>query len=161
MIILSERPQVSLFDHVLLRCFNVDPFRIVNRSGVIADTDDFDAALVSERQSCDRTDVAESLHDRGASSRIHLQHVHRALDQIHHTATGRFAPAFGAADRDRFAGNDFVHSVTHVDRVGVHEPRHHLFVRAHVRPHDVGVRPDERNHFLHVTARDGLEFPPR
>ena len=161
MIILSERPQVPLLDHVLLGCFNVDPFRIVNRCGVIADPDDFDAALVGQRQSCDRTDVAESLHDRGAFFRIHLQHVHRALDEINDAATSSFTPAFGPADGDRFAGDDFIHGVAHVNGVGVHEPRHDLFVGAHVRAHDVGVRTDERNHFLHVTARHGLEFRPR
>ena len=161
MIILSERPQVPLLPHVLLGCFDVDALGIVNRSGMIADPDDFDAALVRERQSCDRTDVAESLHDCGAFSRINLQHVHRALDEVNDAAPGGFTPAFGSADSDRFAGHDFIHRVSLVNGVGVHEPRHDLFVGAHVRTHDVGVRTDERNHFLHVAARDSLEFRAR
>ena len=45
-----------------------------------------------------------------------------------------------------------------VNRISVHEPGHDLLVRAHVRAHDVGVRPDERNHLLHVTARNRFEF---
>ena len=106
----------------------------------------------------DRADVAEALDDRGAFLRVHLQHVHRALDQINDAASGRFAPAFGAADRDRFAGDDLVHAVALVDRIGVHEPGHDLLVRAHVGAHDVGMRADERDHLLHVTARDGFEF---
>src|SRR5207249_9282085 len=63
MIILSEGPQISLLKHVLLGGFHVNSLRIVDCCGVIADPDDFDAAFVSERQSCHRTDVAEPLHD--------------------------------------------------------------------------------------------------
>src|SRR5262245_41993339 len=47
MIVLCKRAQVTLLDHVLLGGFNVDPFRIVNRSYVIADPDNVDATLVS------------------------------------------------------------------------------------------------------------------
>src|SRR5262245_58552341 len=71
MIILSKRAQVPLLDHVLLGAFNINPFRIVNRSGVIADSDDFDSALIGKRQSRNRTDVAEPLHNCGAFFRIH------------------------------------------------------------------------------------------
>src|SRR5438093_337184 len=63
MVVLSERPQISLLKHMLLRGFHINSLRIVDRCGVIADPDDFDAAFVGERQSCDRADVAESLHD--------------------------------------------------------------------------------------------------
>ncbi len=48
-----------------------------------------------------------------------------------------------------------------INRIGVHEPRHDLFVRAHVRPHDVGVRTDEGDHFLHVAPRDAFQFGAR
>ena len=51
MVVLGERPQIPLLDHVLLGRFDVDPFRIVNRGGVIADPDDFDAALVARATS--------------------------------------------------------------------------------------------------------------
>ena len=44
-------------------------------------------------------------------SGLHLQHVERALDEIHHAAPGRLAPSRSAADRDRFAGDDFRHGV--------------------------------------------------
>src|SRR5215211_3355080 len=47
-IILSKRTQVTFLDHVLLGGFDVNSFRIVNRSGVIADPDNLDAALVGE-----------------------------------------------------------------------------------------------------------------
>ena len=128
---------------------------------MIADPDNFDAALVGERKGCHGADVAESLYDRGAFFGIHLQHVHRALDEIHDAATSGFAPAFSPADRNRFAGDDFIHGVAHVDGVSIHEPRHDLFIRAHVRTHDVGVRANEWNHLLHVTTRDRFELLTR
>jgi len=36
-----------------------------------------------------------------------------------------------------------------------------LFVRAHIRAHDIGVRSNKRNHLLHVTARNGFELGAR
>src|SRR5205085_4537939 len=156
-----ERAQVSFLDNMLLGFGDVDALRIIERHRRIAESDDFHAGLQGERQGRHGTDVSESLHDRSALFRIHLEHVHRALDQVNNAAPSRLTPSFGAADRDRFAGDDFVHAIALVNRIGVHEPRHDLLVRAHVRTHDVGVRADERNHLLHVTARHGLELVPR
>ena len=48
-IALIERAQISFFQNVLLRCFHVDSFGIVNGSGRIADTHDFDSGLQRER----------------------------------------------------------------------------------------------------------------
>ena len=157
----SERAQISLLDHVLLGFRDIDPVRVVKRDGRIADANNFHPRLVSERQRGDGTDVAKSLDNRGAFLGIDFQHVHRPLDQINNAAAGGFTPAFRAADRDRFAGDDFVHAIPLIDRIGVHEPRHDLLVRPHVGAHDVGMRTDERNHFLHVTPRDGFELVPR
>ena len=161
MIALRERAQVSLLQHVLFSCFDVDSFGVVNCSVCVANADDFDAALVGKRKSCHRAHIAKSLHDGGAFLGIHLQHVHGPLDQVNNTAPGCFASAFGAADGDRFASNDFIDGITHVNGVGVHEPGHDLFVGTHVGPHDVGMWPDKGDHFLHVSARDSLQFPAR
>src|SRR4029079_7966142 len=128
---------------------------------MIADPDNFDAALVRERKSCHGTDVAESLYDRGAFLRIHFQHVHRALDEINDAPPGGFTPALGPADGDWFASYDFIHRESLVNGISVHEPGHDLFVGAHIRAHDVGVRTNKWNHLLHVTARHGLELRPR
>ena len=69
MVGLVERFQMSLLEDVLLGGFYVDSFRIVDRGVGIADPNDFDAALVGEREGCHRTDIAESLHDRQCTCR--------------------------------------------------------------------------------------------
>ena len=91
---------------MLLGRFYIDSFRVVNRSVGIADPNDLDAALVRERESCDRTDVSEALHDSGAFFGVYLQDVHGALDQVNHAAASRFAAAFRSPDGDRFARDD-------------------------------------------------------
>ena len=45
--------------------------------------------------------------------------------------------------------------------IGVHEPGHHLLVGAHVRRHHVDARADERDHLLHVAARQVFQFAQR
>src|SRR4030095_11356377 len=104
---------------MLLGRFYIDSFRVVNRSVGIADTDDFDAALVGERESCDRTDIAEPLHNRRTLLGIEFQHAHGALDQVDNSTPGGFSPAFGAANGDRLSSNDFIHRVAHVNGVSV------------------------------------------
>ena len=140
---------------------DVDPLGIINCCVRVADPDDFDTTFVGERKSRDRANITEPLHDGGTFLGVHLEHVHGALDQINSAAPGCFAPPFSPTDGDRFAGHNFIDGVAHVNGVGVHEPSHDLFVSAHVRPHDVGVRSDEWNHLLHVAARDRLQFGAR
>ena len=45
-----------------------------------------------------------------------------------------------------------------MDRVSIHHPGHHLFVRAEVGSHHVHLRADERDHLLRVTARQPLQL---
>ena len=47
----GERAQISLLDHVLLGFRDVDPVRIVERDGRIADADNFHAGLVARATS--------------------------------------------------------------------------------------------------------------
>ena len=106
-------------------------------------------------------DIAEALHDRGGTRRRQPDALHRAVRQIGDAAAGGLAPALGAAGRDRLAGDDLGDGAALVHGIGVHEPRHHLLVGAHVGRHHVGVRTDERDHLLHVAARQVLQLVPR
>ena len=83
---------------MLLGRLHIDSLWIVNGSIGIADPDDLDATLECERESCDRPDIAEALHDGRAFVRVHLQHVHGALDQINDSAASSFAATFSPAD---------------------------------------------------------------
>ena len=105
-----------------------------------------------------RADVAESLDDGGRVGGRDVESVERAKGEERHAVTGRLAPAKRAAGADRLAGDDLRHGHALVHGVGVHEPGHHLLVGAHVRRHDVGARPDEGNHLLHVAAAEVLEL---
>ena len=46
-------------------------------------------------------------------------------------------------------------------RIGVHDPRHGLFIGAHVGRHDIHLRSDEGNHLLGEPAREPLNFRAR
>src|SRR5581483_7362015 len=148
----AEFAKVTFFDHVLFGRFDVNSLGIVEGHVRITDAHNFYAALVSQRQRRDRSDVAKPLHDRGAFFGVQLQNVHGAFNQVHDAAPGGFAAPFGSAERYRLASHNFADAIALVHRIGVHEPGHHLLVGAHVGSHDVGMRTDKGNHFLHVTA---------
>ncbi len=89
------------------------------------------------------------------------ERLHGAKGEEGDAVAGRLAPPERAAGVDRLAGDDLRHGDALVHRIGVHEPGHDLLVGAHVRRHDVDARADERDHLLHVAARQVLEFPRR
>ncbi len=134
---------------------DIDAVGAVKGGEGVADAGDFHAVLVGETEGGDGADIAEALDDGGAVVGLHLEDVHRALDEIDDAAPGRFAPAGGAADAHRLAGDDLGDSVALVDGIGVHEPRHDLLVCAHVGANDIGMRAHEGNHLLHVAAGRG------
>ena len=92
---------------------------------------------------------------------LDLQPGQSAFDQVNNAASGRLAPAGGAADRHRLAGHDLADRMADIGGIGVHEPGHDLLVGAHVGRHDVGMRPDERDHLLHIAAGHRLQLTLR
>ena len=62
---------------------------------------------------------------------------------------------------DRLAGDDLRHGVPLMHRPRIHEPRHDLLIGAHIRTDDIGARPDEGDHLLHVAARERLQLARR
>ena len=138
----------------------IETARIEIARGVVGHADQLDAML---RQRLHRiaADIAEPLHDRGGTRRRQTDALQRAPDQIGDAAAGRFTPALGAAGGDRLAGDDLGHRPALIHGIRVHEPRHDLLVGAHVGRHHVGVRTDERDHLLHVAARQALQFVAR
>ena len=73
--------------------------------------------------------------------------------QADQTTPGRFSPRYRPSKGRRFSGNDSRFSVTHVCRVGVHDPAHGVFVGTHVWGWDVLVRADELDDLHGVTTR--------
>ena len=141
-----------------LHGLQVDALRIVKRGVRVGQTDDLYPRLEIQRLRGHRPHVAEALDDRRPARGLDLERIQRPLDQKRHAAPGGFPPSRRTAQEHGLAGDDLVDRMPHVGAVGVHEPRHDLFVGAHVRTHDVGVRPDEGDHFLHVAAADGFQL---
>ena len=79
----------------------------------------------------------------------------------HHAAAGRFAPARGAANLERLAGDDRGCGVADVHRIGVHHPRHDLRVSVDVRRRHVFLRADRVDDFGDVAPRQRFDFALR
>ena len=136
---------------------NIEPGRIVQRAGMIADRDDLQAVLMQLQRRIG-ADIAKALDHGGRRAGIDRELLQHPSREIGDAAAGGFAPAQRAARRHRLAGHDLGHGAALIHRVGVHEPGHHLLVGAHVRRHHVGVRTDERNHLLHVATRQRFQL---
>ena len=137
--------------------FEVDALGVVEGAGVVGDRDDF-GAVGGEGEGGFAADVAEALDGDGgfAQRDFHIREVF--FDEVGDAGAGGFAAALGAADGDGFAGDDGGGDVADVVGIGVHHPAHDFFVGADVGGGDIGVRPEEVDHFLHVAAGEVLEF---
>ena len=136
---------------------NIEPGRIVQRAGVIADGDDLQPVLMQLQRRI-RSDIAKALDHGGRGAWIDRQLLQHAPGEIGDAAPRCFAPAERAARRYRLAGDDLGHGAALVHRIGVHEPGHHLLIGAHVGRHHVGMRTDEGNHLLHVAPRQRFQL---
>ena len=105
-------------------------------------------------------DIAKALDHGGRAAGLDRELLEHAPGEIGDAAAGSLAAAERAARRHRLAGDDLGHGAALVHRIGVHEPGHHLLVGAHVGRHHVGMRADERNHLLHVAARQPFQLAP-
>ena len=79
----------------------------------------------------------------------------------HHAAAGRFAAAERSAHDDRLAGDDGGFGVADVHAVGVHDPRHDLFVGVDVGRRHVLVGADGVDDFRDVAPRERFQFARR
>ena len=79
-------------------------------------------------------------------------------DRVDRAACGRLVSSFAATDRQRLAGDDRESGVPVMHRVRVHDPRHRLRVRVHVRCGDVPVRADEKLDLRRVATRERFEL---
>ena len=138
---------------------DVEAVLVVKRAGMIADRDHLEPELM-QLQSRIGADIAKALNHGGGIVGVDRKFSHHPLGEMRNAAPRCFAPAQCAAGGDRLAGDDLGHGASLIHRIGVHEPGHHLLVGAHVGCHHVGVRPDERNHLLHVAPRQRLELMP-
>src|SRR5437868_1441929 len=105
---------------------------------MIAYADDTGAEFMKESR-CVASHVAKALDDNARVPRRDIQYAKGAFSQKDDPSAGRFAAAQCSAAGEWFAGYNFPDSASLVHGIGVHEPRHNLFIGAHVWGHDVGV----------------------
>ena len=79
----------------------------------------------------------------------------------HDAAPGRLAPALGSAQRHGLAGDDGCLGAADVHGVGVHDPRHDLFVGVDVWRRDVLVGTDRVDDLGDVAPRESFELALR
>ena len=79
----------------------------------------------------------------------------------HHAAAGGFAASARSAHVQRLAGDDGGDGLPHVHGVGVHHPRHGLFVGVDVGRRNVFLGADELDQLGGVAAGHALQFAAR
>ncbi len=90
-----------------------------------------------------------------------LEMAARLAHAEQHAAPGRFATSERAAQLERLAGDHRGLGAPLVHRVGVHEPRHHLFVGVDVRSRDVALGTEQIRQVGRVATGQSFEFALR
>ena len=122
--------------------FGVDAVFIVEAAADFTDADDFVSRLGHEARGVG-TDVAKTLDDDARGLAVESELFNGLLADDKDAASGGFAATAGAANVDGLAGDDGGHGLAHVHGVGVHDPRHGLFVGIDVGGGDVFFGADE------------------
>ena len=156
----AEPGQHAVRGDVRLDRVQRQPRRVEQGGGVVADAGDGHAEPPGQGVGGHAADVAEHLGRSPCCRWWQADRLARPVHQVRDAPPGRLPPPLGAAERHGLAGDDLADRVALVHGVGVHEPRHHLLVGAHVRRHDVRLRTDERDHLLHVAAGHRLQLAP-
>jgi hypothetical protein len=137
----------------------VDAARIPQSTRSIADADHFHA-VGGERERGVRSDIAESLYDGRSIFGRDADLVEGIGSEEGDAVAGGLGASGGALHADGLAGDDRRHQVTGMGGVGIGDPRHGLFVGAHVRGHDIDFGADEGQDFHGEAAGESLEFAP-
>jgi hypothetical protein len=99
------------------------------------------------------SNIAETLDDRGALLGCNTNLFAGTAEEVSDTAAGDFAPSLGTAEIDRLSYYDLGNHMALGRRVGIHEQGHELFVGSRIGRHDVGLKANERDHFLQIPFR--------
>ena len=143
MLVIGVQPGKSAHPAVLLpvgeQGGNVEPAPRVDTASHVRNCADGETRLVHELRG-PAADVAEALHGDGRLRDLHAEAL-ACLDRDDvHTASGRARATLAAADLERLAGHRRGDRVAGLHRERVHDPRHDLGGRVHVRRRDVRLR---------------------
>src|SRR5208283_3886395 len=137
-----------------------DAVLVVQAAAHFPDADDLVTCLIHQQGGIG-AHVAEALHDDARALARQAQLLAGLIAHHHHAAAGGFATSAGAADVDGLSGDDGGDRLPHVHGVGVHHPRHDLFVGVDVGGGDVFFRADEFDQLGGVAAGHALQFAHR
>src|SRR5205807_5204317 len=105
--------------------------------------------------------IAEALHNHAAALARQAKLLDGLVAYHHHAAAGSLAASTGAADVDGLPRHHRRDCLAHVHGIGVHHPRHDLFVGIHVGRGNVFFRSDEFDQLGGVAPRHALDFAHR
>ncbi len=144
---------------MLAQLRHVQAFGIVHAAERICDGKNLGAVL-GQGKGGNGAHIAKPLYCCGCLLHLDAERVGGAVDKVGHPAAGSLVTPQRAADGKGLAGHDTGNTVSHVDGIAVHHPRHYLRVGPQVRCHHVDLWANKRDHLLHVPARQALEFAP-
>ena len=111
---------------------------------------------------CDHSaDVSEALDCSRAFAEIYTQMFRRLDNRIDDAAACRFFSSQSAADGHWLAGDYLRHRTSFVLRVGIHDPRHDLFIRSHIRSGHIDIGANEVKNFSREASGHGLKLVAR
>src|SRR5579872_6668650 len=140
--------------------FQVDAVLVVEPATYFGDTDNFIARLVHQLR-CVGADVTESLHDDAGAFAIDAQFSAGLVADDHYAAAGGLAASARTANVDGLSRHDGSNRLAHVHGVGIHHPRHDLFVGIDVGGGNIFLGADEPDQLRSVTAGHALDFAHR
>src|ERR1039457_3909955 len=135
----------------------VDAVRVVQAAANLGNANHLITCLMHQ-QSGIGAHVAEALHDDAGSFAIQSQLLTGFIADDHYAAASGLAASAGAADVDGFSGHACRYRLAHVHGVGIHHPRHDLFVGIDVGGGNVFFRADEFDQFGGVAPSHTFDF---
>src|SRR5438128_6272734 len=135
----------------------VKPVLVVNPSVHLGNANDLVTSLRHQVGGV-RAHVSEALHNHARGLAIQSQLPDGLVAHHQDAAAGSFAAAARSADIDGFARDHGRHGLAHVHGVGVHDPRHGLFVGVDVGRGHIFFRTDKLEQFGGVAAGHALQF---
>ena len=136
---------------------NVDSILIVETTVEFSNADDLVACLGHQFGGV-RAHIAESLDDHPCAFRQHAQLARGFVANDHQTASRCLAASARSSNVERLARHDSGHGLAHVHRVRIHDPRHSLLIRVHVRGGNIFFRTDEFDQLSRVAAGNLFQF---
>ena len=134
---------------------DIQSVRIVDRSIVFDYANNLETT--ARHQPCGHSAyVSKPLNDDACVLGRKPEYLERFEGGDHAASTRGFGPTARPAKFEWLAGDDSCYCMAAVHRVGVHDPRHRLFIGVYIGGGHIPLGTDEFPDFRSVTARDSF-----